>query len=253
MVMAKTAREIREKLLTSGAERLSDAELVALILREGTDTCSVLELAEKILSEASTATPGASSPRTAPGASPLTSRTPPAPRRNTLSALASADISRLRRLGGMGTLRASALVAAAEFGRRVEAEKANEKALEINTITSTEDVLHLFAPLADLVREEFWVLFLSSAGRVIDRLRVSQGGVGGTVVDHRLIVKRAVELLAPSLILVHNHPSGVAAPSPEDITTTDTVRTAAALFDIRVLDHVIVSRSGAYSFAENGI
>lgn len=122
----------------------------------------------------------------------------------------------------------------------------------MNVISSKDDVVSLFAPLADLPHEEFWALYLASGGRVLDRVRLSQGGVAGTVVDHKLVVKRAVELLASSLILVHNHPSGIARPSSEDKTITATITAAAALFDIDVVDHVIISRSGAYSFAENG-
>jgi DNA repair protein RadC len=165
-----------------------------------------------------------------------------------LSALASADIGRIRRAAGCGTTRAVSIVAACELARRIAAEKSQT----ISTISSKEDVERLFAPLAELGHEEFWVLYLTSGGRVIDRARLSQGGVAGTVVDHKLVVKRAVELRASSLILVHNHPSGRALPSRDDVSITETVRTAAALFDINVVDHVIISRSGSYSFAEHG-
>jgi DNA repair protein RadC len=145
-------------------------------------------------------------------------------------------------------VRAATISAATELARRVIVEKAQA----VNVIVSKEDVVRLFAPLAELPHEEFWALYLTSGGRVLDRARLSQGGVAGTVVDHKLVVKRAVELLASSLVLVHNHPSGIASPSSEDAAVTERVRAAAALFDINVIDHIIVSRSGSYSFAENG-
>jgi DNA repair protein RadC len=216
----KTDKEVRERLIVSGAEKLSDAELLAVIIREGADSLSAVGLAEKILAEFPD---------------------------GGLAELASAGVQRIRRAAGCGTVRAAAIAAAAEFGRRAGALSA----ATVNVIGSKDDVVRLFAPLADLPHEEFWALYLSSGGRVIDRVRLSQGGVSGTVVDHKLVVKRAVELLAASLILVHNHPSGVAQPSPDDRKVTETVTAAAGLFDITVVDHVIISRSGTYSVAEH--
>jgi DNA repair protein RadC len=216
-----TEREIREKLIISGAGTLSDAELVAVIIREGTDLLSPVELAEKIVADFG----------------------------GSLSELASADISRLRRAAGCGTKRAVVIAAAAELARRISAEKS----LSIDTVSSKDDVARIFAPLAELKYEEFWVLYLTSGGKVIDRTKVSQGGVSGTVVDYRLIVKRAIELLATSIILIHNHPSGIAEPSGDDISITGMVTSAAALFDINVIDHVIISRGGSFSFAEKGL
>jgi DNA repair protein RadC len=215
----KTDREIRERLIVAGPEKLSDAELLAVILREGTESLSAHELAQKIVAEF-------------PGGLPE---------------LVSADVGRLRRVAGCGTVRAARIVAAGEIARRVRVAEAER----VDVVTSKEDVVRLFAPLAELGHEEFWALYLTSGGRVMDRARLSQGGVAGTVVDHKLVVKRAVELLAPSLILVHNHPSGVASPSRDDDAVTRTVTQAAALFDIKVVDHIIISRSGSYSFAEN--
>ncbi len=221
-----TSREIREKLIVSGPERLTDAELLAVVLREGTETLSALELARRILAEFSEDGNGSGA----------------------LSRLASSDIGRIRRAAGCGAVRAASIAATAEIARRI----ADHRGQSIDTITSKEDVVKLFAPLAELGHEEFWALYLTSGGRVLDRARLSQGGVAGTVVDYKLVVKRAVELLASSLILVHNHPSGVAAPSAEDGAVTERVRAAAALFDINVTDHIIISRSGSYSFAESG-
>jgi DNA repair protein RadC len=219
--MARTEREIREKLIVSGAGVLSDSELLAVVIREGTELLSPVEFAEKIIADFG----------------------------GSLTELASANVQRLRRAGGCGTKRAAIIAATAELARRITAEKA----LSINTIASKDDVARIFAPLAELPHEEFWILYLTSGGRVIDRAKVSQGGVSGTVVDYRLIVKRAIELLATSIILVHNHPSGVAQPSRDDVSITEMVSTAAALFDINVVDHIIISRGGLFSFAEKGM
>lgn len=216
----KTDREIREKFIIGGPGALTDAELVAVIIREGTENLSAIQLAGRMLANFG----------------------------GSLSELASSDVSRIRQTAGCGTIRAVSLAAAAEFARRV----ALEKSLSVDAISSKDDVARLFAPLAELHHEEFWVVYLTLGGRVIDRAKVSQGGVSATVVDHKLVIKRALELLAPSLILVHNHPSGVSSPSPEDFAVTRSVSAAAALFDISVIDHVIISSSGAYSLAENG-
>jgi DNA repair protein RadC len=219
--MAKaTDKDIRQQLVVSGTGTLSNAELLAVVIREGTGTLSAIGLAEKILAEFG----------------------------DSLSELAAADVARLRRTAGCGTVRAVSIAASAELARRI----ACEKALEVKAISSKDDVVQMFAPLAELPHEEFWVLYLTSGGRVIDRTKVSQGGVAGTVVDHKLVVKRAIELLASSLILIHNHPSGIARPSQDDVRVTETVSQAAALFDINVIDHIILSRTGAYSFAEEG-
>lgn len=219
--MAGTEREIRERLVVSGAGTLSDAQLLALIIREGTDMMSPVELAEKIIADFG----------------------------GSLSELSSAGVPRLRQASGCGTKRAVIIAAVGELVRRITAEKA----LSVDAISSKADVERIFAPLADLPHEEFWVLYLTSGGKVIDRTKVSQGGISGTVVDYRLVVKRAIELLATSIILVHNHPSGIAQPSRDDIAVTEMVSTAAALFDINVVDHIIVSSGNSFSFAEKGM
>ena len=158
--------------------------------------------------------------------------------------------ARLRMIGGLGLRRARLLLAAAEFGRRAVAERA----AEADCIATSDDVVRLFRPqLERLSHEECWVVYLTSSNRVIERYRISQGGVTGTVVDHRLIVKRALELLATQLILVHNHPSGTPEASGQDKTLTERVARAAALFDIRLLDHIIIARDGDFSFLREGL
>ena len=139
---------------------------------------------------------------------------------------------------------------AAEFGRRVTAGRA----AAVDTVATSEDVVRLFRPqLERLAHEECWVIYLTASNRIIERQRVSQGGVTATVVDHRLIVKRALELLATQLILIHNHPSGAAEASAQDRLLTEKVARAAALFDIRLLDHLIISREGDFSFLRAGL
>ncbi len=203
------------KLANRGAEALSNRELLTLLLDDET-------LADALLAECHGA----------------------------LGKLADKGTPRLRMVGGMGLRRAIVLEAALELGRRVAVEKAKQA----DTINGTQDIVRIFKPqLAGLSHEECWALFLTSSNRIIDRMRVSQGGVQATVVDHRLIIKRALELLAAQIVLVHNHPSGAALPSQQDITMTERVRQAAALFDIRLPDHVIISREGDYSFRREGL
>jgi DNA repair protein RadC len=218
-----TDKQVREKLVARGPESLTDAELLAVLLQEGTLSHErTAELAEKILSDPE----------------------------NTLTALSRMDIRQLRMVEGIGIKRAALLSAALELGRRL----ALETACAPTSIRSNDDVLKIFQPqLSPLPHEEFWVLYLSSANTVLDKAKVSQGGVSATVVDHKLIVKRAVELLASGLILVHNHPSGVARPSSEDRFLTDKIELAASLFDIRVLDHLIITAGECFSFRKEGL
>lgn len=167
-----------------------------------------------------------------------------------LARLLSEPEARLRMIGGMGLRRARQLKLAAEMGRRV----ALARAQEADVISTSDDVVRLFRPqLEHLAHEECWAVFLTSSNRIVERQRVSQGGVQGTVVDHRLIIKRALELLATQLILVHNHPSGAAEASAQDRALTERVARAAALFDIRLLDHLIIAREGDYSFRREGL
>ena len=151
--------------------------------------------------------------------------------------------ARLRMVGGLGLKRA-------EFGRRAAADRA----AEADSVATSDDVVRLFRPqLQRLAHEECWVVYLTSSNRIIERQRVSQGGVTGTVVDHRLIVKRALELLATQLILIHNHPSGTPEASGQDKALTERVARAAELFDIRLLDHIIIAREGDFSFRREGL
>ena len=208
-------KNIHDKMASRGAEALDNAELLTLLTEDAQAARALLEAYD---------------------GSP--------------ARIAGESEARLRMVGGLGLKRARLLLAAAEFGRRAEADRA----AEADFVATSDDVVRLFRPqLERLAHEECWVVYLTSSNRIIERQRVSQGGVTGTVVDHRLIVKRALELLATQLILVHNHPSGTPEASGQDKTLTERVARAAALFDIRLLDHIIIARDGDFSFLREGL
>lgn len=208
-------RELADRLAARGVEALSDRELLAWLLDD-------VQAAEALLATYD----------------------------GSLARIGSEAEARLRMVGGLGLKRARMLQVAAEFGRRA----AQADGVPAEFVSTSDDVVRLFRPqLERLVHEECWVIYLTASNRIIERQRVSQGGVTGTVVDHRLIVKRALELLATQLILIHNHPSGTPEASPQDRVLTERVAQAAALFDIRLLDHVIVARDGDFSFRRAGL
>lgn len=217
-----TDAQVREKLIHQGAAALDDDELLSILLGRGEGPRSALEVARRLLEQAS----------------------------GSLGTLGGWDLKQLRMTENLGLTRAATLATALELGRRCRAEEA----LAQETISSDRDVIELFQPrLAGLPHEEFWVVYLNTSNRILEQVRISQGGVSGTVVDPRLIVKRALERLASALVLVHNHPSGSATPSEEDRLLTDKLARAAGLFDIRVVDHVIVCASLCYSFRRHGL
>ena len=208
-------RELADRMAARGVEALSDRELLAWLLDDA-------QAAEALLAAYD----------------------------GSLACIGSEPEARLRMVAGLGLKRARMLQVAAEFGRRA----AQADGATVECVSTSDDVVRLFRPqLERLVHEECWVLYLTASNRIIERQRVSQGGVTGTVVDHRLIVKRALELLATQLILIHNHPSGTPEASLQDRALTERVAQAAALFDIRLLDHVIVARAGDFSFRRAGL
>lgn len=150
----------------------------------------------------------------------------------------------------MGVKRAAMVAAALELGRRTERESYNSTTI----IRGSDDVVSLFKPLiGSLPYEEFWVLYLSGANSVLDKIKVCQGGSSSMSVDHKLVVKRAVELLASGIIVVHNHPSGVAQASKEDIELTERLSKATSLFEISLLDHIIITANESLSFKQLGL
>ena len=211
---------LRERIAARGVESLSDSELLAVVMGEDTATAATTD-AERLLEEYG----------------------------GQLSAVCSDEIARLRMTAGLGLRRTERIAAAAELGRRVSAQQSEQ----VQTVESSDDIRRMFAPrMEGLQHEECWAIYLTASNRVVDSRRVSQGGVSGTVVDHRLVVKRALELLVPQIIVVHNHPSGSAQPSGEDDRVTERLKEAAALFDIRLLDHIIIARGSHFSYAAQG-
>lgn len=213
--MENPRKIIRERVLVSGFGALSDSELMLLL----TDDASPSEI-ESLLE-----------------------------RMGGLNGVCAAEVRELRRCEGVGLNGAVRLGASVELGRRV-AKSVGE---QLEFVTSSQDVVRMFAGLGRLPYEEFWAVHLNSAGRVLERQRVSQGGVSCTQVDCRLIVKRALELLATSVVLVHNHPSGVATASDDDRALTERLRRALELLDIALTDHLVIADSEAFSFREQGI
>lgn len=216
-----TDTQVREKLVHQGASALDDAELLSILLGRGEGALSALELAERVLQQAG----------------------------GSLLALGQTDLKTLRMHENLGIRRAVNVLTALELGRRYREQESGLR----NSISGDRDVIDIFQPqLAGLDYEEFWVVYLNSSNRILEKVRISQGGVSGTVVDFKLIVKRALERLASAIVLVHNHPSGNPAPSESDLTLTRRLTQAAALFDIRVLDHVIVTAGRCHSFRRHG-
>ena len=214
-------KNLHNKLLSRGAASLSDAELLAMLVESSGDARDPQQIADGLLREC-----------------------------GSLQGVARSELGRLRMVEGIGMRRAERLVVAAEIGRRV-AMTNNE---EVVSISTDADVVRLMRPLLEHLKyEECWALYLTSSNRVIEQQRISQGGVQGTVVDHKLIVKRALELLATRLVLVHNHPSEAASPSEADRRLTRRLKEAAGLFDIQLLDHLIIAREGDYSFKREGL
>ncbi len=214
-------REIRERLVNRGAEALTDAELLSILLRTGNEGRPAVELAGRLLAQFD----------------------------GHLVKLGRCELSQMRQIENLGIGRAAMVAAAMELGRRFRADESFMR----DVIRNNREVIDMFQPLlSDLPYEEFWAVYLSASNRVLDKVKVSQGGVSGTVVDHRIIVKRAVEVLASALILVHNHPSGNPQPSDEDREVTEKVARAASLFDIMLADHVIITAGECYSFRGAG-
>ncbi len=211
----------REKLAHLGRSALSNAELIAILIGSGTKEQSAVQVSRQLLAQTN----------------------------NDLNALGKKSIKELTQIKGIGPAKAISIIAALELGRRRQA--ANPEKLP--KITCSQDVHLLLAPLIeDLPVEEFWVLMLNRANRVINKVCISKGGISGTVVDTRYIFKKALESLASSIILCHNHPSGNLTPSQADHQITKNLIQAGKFLDIAVLDHLVISSEGFYSFADNG-
>ncbi|MCK4661896.1 MAG: DNA repair protein RadC [Bacteroidales bacterium] len=212
----------REKLINKGINSLSDAELIAILIGSGSKNESAVELSKKILNFVN----------------------------NNLNELSKLSVNDLKKFPGIGEAKAITIIAALELGKR---RRLSEK-ITTAKISGSKDVYEIFYPvLTDLNYEEFWILFLNRSNKVIGKQKISQGGISGTVIDVRLIAKNAIEKLASSLILCHNHPSGNLSASENDIKITNKLKNACQLLDIKILDHLIISSDGYYSFADEGM
>ena len=210
----------REKLMTKGPEVLSNVELLAILLRTGRGGANVLDVAREILQGAE----------------------------EKLANLALMNIRNLCRTSGVGPSTAVALAAAFELGRRVSMEMATGTKVVMST---PQAVFRLMLPLLrDLDHEECWALYLNKANKLLSKERLTVGGMDSTVIDNRIILRKALDNQATGLILVHNHPSGNAMPSSADIEQTRVLNKALKTCGISLVDHVVIAREGYYSFAD---
>ncbi|MCU0421202.1 MAG: DNA repair protein RadC [Bacteroidia bacterium] len=213
----------REKMMLKGIHSLSDAELLAILISTGTKRESALDLSRKVLS--------------------IT--------KNNINQLGKLDVLDFTKIKGIGKAKAITIAAALELGRR---RKNIQQENNSEVINSSRSAFDLFEPIfSDLVREEFWVLYLNRNNKVIELKRASEGGVSGTVADPRIIFKHAVLLLASSIILAHNHPSGNLKPSEHDKKLTKKFMEAGWALDVHVVDHLIISEHQYFSFADQGL
>ena len=212
----------REKLLSKGIRSLTDAELIAILIRSGTSKESAVDLAKRILKATG----------------------------NNLNELSRMQVRDLQKFNGIGEAKAISIIAAMELGRRRKLSEILQK----KQITSSRDVYDFFQPfLGDLSYEEFWVLHLSRSNRILAWKKISQGGISGTVTDIRLILKDALEHTSSSMVICHNHPSGNLQPSEADREITRKIKDAAGFMDIRLLDHIIIGNGNYFSFADEGL
>ena len=212
----------REKLLTKGPASLSDSELLAILINNGHKEKSAVEIAKEILQIGN----------------------------NNLNELGKLTLKEFQKIKGIGEAKAITIVAALELGRRRQAATYLEKTI---IRTSSDLAQYLRTNIKDYSYEVFGVVFLNKANKINHFEIISRGGITGTVADPRIILKKALEEDATSLVLCHNHPSGNLKPSRADEDLTHKIKEAAKYFDITVMDHIIVSEEGYYSFSDEGI
>lgn len=212
----------REKMMQKGAETLSDAELLAILIGSGNTEESAVTLMQRVLAAAG----------------------------NDLNQLAKWEVRDFSRFKGLGPAKSITIMAALELGKRRSLQERPERAV----IRSSIDIFNQLHPLlCDLVQEEFWLLLMNQSARVIDKVRISRGGIDRTVVDVRSILREALLQRATQIALIHNHPSGNTRPSMEDRRLTEQVNKAAQTMNIRLTDHVIISDGKYYSFSDEGL
>lgn len=212
----------REKLLLKGKSVLSEAELIAILIGSGNNEQTAVELSQYILNHCD----------------------------NSLHNLAKLSVKDLQKFKGIGEAKAISIVAALELGRRRKETEPQKKII----IKSSEDAFNLLqGDLIDLNYEEFWILMMKRNNEVIKKEMISKGGMAGTVVDAKIIYKKALEESASGIIVAHNHPSGNLKPSHQDIRLTKKLKEAGKTLDISLLDHLIVTDAGFYSFADENM
>ncbi len=212
----------REKLLAQGRRVLSDAELIAILIGSGSTSESAVDLSKRILHHFS----------------------------GDLNLLGKGSVNDLSKFKGIGEAKAITIIAALELGRR---RKESEQK-EADKISSSKDVFHLMQRyFADLNHEEFWIILLNRANKVLSRHLISKGGQAGTIADPKIIFQIALENHAASVVLAHNHPSGNLKPSQADLDLTKKLRNAGTMLDIAVPDHLIFTDTRYFSFADEGL
>lgn len=212
----------REKFIKKGAESLSDSELLAILIGSGNADESAVGLAQRILHSAG----------------------------NNLDELGKLGIQTLiNNFKGIGQAKAITIAAALELGRRRKLSVLPEK----QKVRTSQEIFSLLQPqMADLLHEEFWVVLLNRANKIIGQVRLTRGGTGQTVVEVPLVLKTAIDKLASAIIVAHNHPSGSTEPSQQDIQITQKLAAACKIMDISLLDHLIIGHRSYYSFADEG-
>ena len=212
----------REKMMRKGIDTLSNAELLAILFSTGSREMSAVELARQLLEIAD----------------------------NNLDRLAKMDLDQLMQIKGIGEAKAISVHTALELGKRRTAQPYEET----KAFGSSQDVFAYFgSKLRDLPYEEFWILLLNRANKMIEPVKISQGGMSGTVVDVRIVLRNAIMKQASSVIMCHNHPSGNTKPSQQDIDITKKMKEAGILMDIKLFDHLIVTDKAYFSFADEGM
>ncbi len=212
----------REKLLKHGKETLTNAELLAILLGSGTKNNNVIQLAQEILAH----------------------------NQHNLVELGKMNLQELQKFRGIGKIKAISLLAALELGKR----RHQSKSIDRPKITNSKDAYRiLLYSLQDLRTESFRIILLNRSNRVLKTVEISSGGIAGTIVDPKVVFKTAIDHEASSIILSHNHPSGNLKPSPEDIKLTKKLKTSGDLLSISILDHLIISERGYYSFADESM
>jgi DNA repair protein RadC len=212
----------REKLILKGKNTLSDAELIAILIGSGNRQESAVGLAKRILTFTN----------------------------NNLNELAKLSVNDLTQFKGIGEAKAITIITALELGRR----RRLEEALVRPKITSSKAVFDIMQPIiGELAHEEFWVLYLNNSNKIIYKNQLSSGGITGTLVDVRILFKKALELSAIAIVLCHNHPSGSLKPSKSDVDLTKKIQEAGKILDIKILDHLLITEKAYFSFADSNL